>query len=449
MLDCAIVGAGLAGLVAARDLRNRGLSVVVLEARERVGGRIENGILSDGQYVELGGQWIGAGHDAIFELAGRFGLETIGIPARGNLLVRVHGRALEVPSTDDAEELTPFEVSDLSQGLLRLRRLARRLADDLAWVAANEAWLQQDLRRWVRTNLRTSGAQARFSEVYAAAYGAMAPGATLLEGLHQINSGPNLESMLANNGGLNQQRVAGGMMALCQAIADDLGDVIRLGEQVVKVTHHDSAVVTLASGEKVEARAVISTLPPRLSVKLEHEPPLQQWRLDAAEKVAAGNVIKAYLVYPTPFWREHGLSGQSSADEGAVRVTFDTTLAASQRGLLMGFFEGAEADSLAQQSVEARKKAFIDSAVRSFGEQAANPVEYVERDWTAETFTGGCHGAHFAPGIWTSSGPVLAAPDGCLFWAGAEYSAKFNGYMEGAVRSAEEVAAAVARRIAA
>ena len=444
MLDCAIIGAGLAGLVAARDLRNRGLGVVVLEARDRVGGRVENGVLADGQYVELGGQWIGAGHDAIFELIERYGLRTIGIPARGNLVVRIHGRLLEVPSAADGAELTPFEVADLSQGLLRLRRLAHRLADDPAWVAANGAWLRQDLRRWVRTNLRTGGAQARFGEVYEAAFGPMIPKATLEEGLRQINSGPSLETMIANNGGLNQQCIEGGMTALCEALANDLGEVVRLGNPVTKVTHGDTAVVTLASGETIEARTVVSTLPPRLAVALEYDPPLPQWRRDVAEKVAPGNVIKAYLVYETPFWRERGLSGQSSSDEGAVRVTFDTTPADSTRGLLMGFFEGNEADSLAHRSLETRRRAFVESAVRAFGEEAAEPSEYVERNWSAEQYTRGCHGAHFAPGIWTSSGPVLAASEGCLYWAGAEYSTKFNGYMEGAVRSGEEVAATIA-----
>ncbi len=444
MLDCAIIGAGLAGLVAARDLRNRGLGVVVLEARDRVGGRVENGVLADGQYVELGGQWIGAGHDAIFELIERYGLRTIGTPARGNLVVRVHGRLLEVPSAEDGAELTPFEVADLSQGLLRLRRLAHRLADDPAWVTANGAWLRQDLRRWVRTNLRTGGAQARFGGVYEAAFGPMIPHATLEEGLRQINSGPSLETMIANNGGLNQQRVDGGMMALCEALADDLGEVVRLGSPVTKVTHEDTAVVTLESGETIEARTVVSTLPPRLAVALEYDPPLPQWRRDVAEKVAPGNVIKAYLVYETPFWRERGLSGQSSSDEGAVRVTFDTTPADSVRGLLMGFFEGTEADSLAHRSLETRRRAFVESAVRAFGAEATEPLDYLERDWSAEQYTRGCHGAHFAPGIWTSNGPILAAPDGCLYWAGAEYSTRFNGYMEGAVRSGEEVAATVA-----
>lgn len=449
MLDCAIIGAGLAGLVAAQYLVDRGLKVVVLEGRDRVGGRVENRALSDGGYVELGGQWIGPGFDALTEIIDDLGLTTVGLPAKGNLVVRLRGQALEVPSSDEAPTLTPFEVSDLGQGLLRLRRLAERLRDDPAWRKSNGAWLGQDLRRWVSTNLRTQGAQRRFAEVYAAAFGPMPKGATLLEGLHQVNSGPDLESMLASNGGLHQKRVDGGMATVATALAERLGDVVRLNAEAVKVAYSDrSATVTLADGEEIEAKQVISTLPPRLALAMEYDPPLPAWRKEAADKVAPGNVIKAFLIYDHPFWRDRGFSGQSSADEGAVRVTFDTTADKSNRGHLMGFFEGADADSLSRRSVTLRERAFVDSVVRTFGQTAAKPVAYIERNWSSEKFTGGCHGAHFSPGVWTTNGPILAEPEGVLHWAGAEYSTRFNGYMEGAVRSGREVAAAVARDLA-
>lgn len=449
MFDCAIIGAGLAGLVAAKHLVDRGLRVVVLEGRNRVGGRVENRVLNDGSYVELGGQWIGPGYDSLQEIIDELGFKTIGLPAAGNLVVRLRGKSLEVPSSEDLPALTPFEVADLGQGLLRLRRLSQRLRDDPAWHKANEAWLHQDLRRWVTSNLRTQGAQRRFGEVYAAAFGPMEKDATLLEGLLQVNSGIDLETMLASNGGLHQQRVDGGVAAVTDAMAAQLGDVVRLHSEVVKVDHdEDSARLTLADGEVIEARRVISTLPPRLAVALEHNPPLPQWRAEAADKVAPGNVIKAFLVYDHPFWRGKGLSGQSSADEGAVRVTFDTTADTTNHGHLMGFFEGAGADTLSKRSVSLRERAFIDAVVRSFGPEGANPIAYVERDWGAERFTGGCHGAHFAPGVWTSNGPLLAQSEGVLHWAGSEYANRFNGYMEGAVRSGREAAAAVARALA-
>lgn len=449
MFDCAIIGAGLAGLTAARDLVRRGLDVVVVEARDRVGGRVENGILADGQYVELGGQWIGSGHDSVAELVEHYGLRTIGNPSTGHLMVRLRGKTKPLPSPEETSELTPFEVADLGSGLVRLRRLGQRLRDDEAWAKANHVWLGQDLSRWVKTNLRTVGAQKRFKKVYQTAFGQLEEGTTLQEGLMEVNSGPNLEGLLASNGGLNQLRVEGGVFALAQAMADELGSRIRLGSPVVKVEHGpDSGVLVLADGERVEARHIISTLPPKLAVKLEHEPPLAPWRAETADKVAGGNVIKAYLVYEQPFWREGGLSGQSSADEGPVRVTFDTTTGENQRGLLMGFFEGADADSLSRRSITLRKRAFVDSVVRTFGDIAANPVDYVERDWSSEAFTGGCHGAHFAPGVWTSNGPALSESDGVLHWAGAEYSGRFNGYMEGAVRSGLDAAAVVALHLA-
>lgn len=449
MFDCVVIGAGIAGLAAANELVRRGLDVVVLEARNRIGGRIENGELSDGEMVELGGQWIGPGHDSMYELAERYGLALVGLPSKGEFTVRLQGRTLHVPSREEAPAMTPFEVADLGQGVLRFRRLADRWSTDEVWAQGNATWLQQDLRRWITTNVRTPGGQKYFVEVYEAAFGPMPKNATLEMGLRQAISGVDLEGLVAVNGGLHQNRVTGGMFAICQGMAADLGDRVRLGVPVVNIERtSDSAKLTLSSGEVVEARRVISSLPPRLAVKLPTEPPLESWRVEVAEKVPPGNVIKAFLVYDEPWWREQGLTGQMGSDEGSVRVTFDTSREGYSRGTLMGFFEGADADSLSRRSVTLRERAFTDSVVRAFGEVAAQPSEYIERDWSTEEFTGGCHGAHFAPGIWTANGPQLATADGVIHFAGAEYSTKFNGYMEGAVRSGREVAAAVARELA-
>ncbi len=446
MFDCAIIGAGLAGLVAAQDLAARGLRVVVLEARERVGGRAENVALPDGTYLEMGGQWIAPGFDALLELVQRYGLSTIDIPSEtGSFVVRIRGEARELEATDGDSELNPFEVADLGQGLLRLRRLARRLADDQVWASANDTWLGQGLVRWTQTNLRTKNAQRRFQEVFRATFPTVDEATSLRTALELIGDGPDLESLVATNGRLQQLRIKGGVQELAQRMADDLGQAVRLGARVVKVVHDDSgATCVLADGEEIRARQVISTLPPRLAMGLEHEPPLPAWRAAEADKVNPGNVIKCYLLFETPFWRDRGLSGQSSADEGAVRVTFDTTIEGASQGHLMGFFNGTEAASLAERTPQVRERAFLEAVRKSFGDDVPKPVGYVERDWAAEEFTRGCHGAHFAPGIWTALGPTLAQQHGVLHWAGSEYSSRFNGYLEGAVRSGLAAAAAVA-----
>ena len=450
MFDAASIGAGLAGLEAARDLSARGLRVVVLEARDRVGGRVENITLPDGSYLEMGGQWIGAGFDAMRELIDHFGLETVGIPQPdGKFIVRARGKAHHVPTDGHTTVLNPFEVADLGQGLLRLRRLSRRLRDDGAWVQANEVWLGQTLQRWAAANIRTETSRTRLSEVFASAFEVDAATTSLSDALGLILEGPDLESMLAVNGQLQQLRLVGGMQGLAGRMAEELGDAVRLGAEVVAVRHNASgATVVLADGEEIGARFVISTLPPRLATSLKHEPALPAWRAEAADKINPGNVIKAYLLFDEPFWRSAGLSGQSSADAGPVRVTFDTTPASASQGHLMGFFTGSEAASLAERTPQMRERAFLESVRASFGDDVPQPCGYVERDWAAEHFTQGCHGAHFAPGIWSAVGPGLAKPEDVLYWAGAEYSTRFNGYMEGALRSGQAAAAAVASRCA-
>ena len=158
----------------------------------------------------------------------------------------------------------------------------------------------------------------------------------------------------------------------------------------------------------------------------------------------AGSVIKAYAIYPEPFWRKAGLNGQAVSDTGPVKVTFDNSPPSGRPGVLMGFVEGKEARMWARRSQAERREAVIGCLIRYFGDAAGRPEHYVERDWMAEEFTRGCYGAHFAPGVWTSYGEAWREPAGRVHWAGAECAPRWNGYMEGAVRSGEATAEAVA-----
>jgi monoamine oxidase len=190
-------------------------------------------------------------------------------------------------------------------------------------------------------------------------------------------------------------------------------------------------------------------LPPALAGRLEYDPPLPSWRDQLTQRTPAGSVIKAYAIYPEPFWRQDGLNGQAASDTGPVKVTFDNSPPSGTPGVLMGFLEGKEARIWARRSQAERQEAVTGCFVRYFGPQAARPRQYVERDWMAEEFTRGCYGAHFGPGTWTSYGQAWRAPAGRIHWAGAECAPQWNGYMEGAVRSGEAAADTVAADTAA
>ena len=232
---------------------------------------------------------------------------------------------------------------------------------------------------------------------------------------------------------------------MSERLSESAGVQVRLGEPVVAIGHGGAAgvVVTTTAGVEYGASRVIVTLPPSLAGRIAYDPPLPGSRDQLTQRVPAGSVIKMHLAYATPFWREHGLNGQAVSDVGPVTVTFDNTPATASNGVLLGFLEAGHAREWSRRRPEERKAAFVECARRYFGREARDPIGYLERDWTAEPYTRGCYGAHFAPGVWTSYGRDLAEPIGPIHWAGSECSPHWNGYMEGAVRSGESAARAV------
>lgn len=445
MFDCVVIGAGIAGLAAAADLVARGKDVVVLEARDRVGGRVAS-TDHNGQLIEIGGQWVSPGNDQMHELIEQAGLGLVA-PQAGALLIRSQGNVFHsAPAPDRAHALTPFEMADLGQGVLRFRRLAERVQSDPTWAAANTAWLGQPLSRWVKANLRTPAAQQDFTAVLTSVSDDVHD-ASLGDALTTTINGTDLESLFAVSGGLKLRRIAGGMHQVTDSLAAKVEGRIKLGEVVTSIDHTpDSVTVHTGSGEQYRARRALVAVPPWLALRLDYNPPLPAWREEVEQRNTAGAVIKAFVIYPTPWWREHGFGGQMSADEGAVRVTFDISDPGGP-GVIMGFFEGVEGAAMTKRSITIRERAFIDSLAAVFGEEARQPHEYVDYDWAADKFTRGAHTPHFAPGAWSVNGQLLAEPAGAIHFAGAEYVGKFNGYLEGAVRSGRDEARAIAREL--
>jgi monoamine oxidase len=447
-VDVIVVGAGLAGLGAARRLVAEGLDVVVLEARERVGGRTEHGRVDDDTVVELGGQWVGPGQDRMYALIDELGLETFPTHDSGAVVVEFEGRQRRMDPEAGVPPLGPLGIADLAQGMARFERLARRVPPEAPWRAPGARALDsRTLESWIRTNLHTRPARTFFRVAVEAVFATEASTLSLLHALFYAHSGRSWETLLATTGGAQQDRLVGGSAGIAEAMAAQLADRVQLGRPVRRVEERaDGVRVTDRGGDTWSARRVVVALPPTLAGRLEYDPPLPALRDQLTQRVPAGSVIKLFAVYDEPFWRSDGLSGQAVADRGPIKLTFDNSPPGGRPGILLGFAEAGDARRLHALTPERRREATLAVFARHFGPRARAPGQFLERDWMAEEFTRGCYGGHLAPGVWTAYGEQLRRPCGRVHWAGTETAERWNGYMDGAVasgqRAAEEVLAA-------
>ncbi len=445
--EVVVIGAGLSGLAAARQFTSQGVDAIVLEARDRVGGRTEGGKTAAGTPVELGGQWVGPTQNRMYELIAELGLETFPSYNDGETVIVLGGKTSRMAATRGAvPKLNPFVLADLFQGLTRFSRLAAKIPLDEPWKAPNARKLDgQTFDTWVTRNLRTGQGRKYFRIACEAVFSAESTDMSMLHALFYAHSGTDLETLLAVDRGAQQDRIVGGSVLVSERMATGLGDRVGLNQPVRRIDHDDQGVkVTTRAGETVSAQRAIVTLPPTLAGRIEYGPALPSWRDQLTQRLPAGSVIKLYAIYDEPFWRADGLNGQAASEQGPVKVTFDNTPPAGNPGVLVGFMEANDGREWARRTITERRQATIDCMVRYFGPKAAHPIEYLERDWMAEEFSRGCYGAHFTPGVWTAYGPALTEPIGPIHWAGAECSPVWNGYMEGAVRSGERTAADVA-----
>jgi monoamine oxidase len=445
--DVVVVGAGFAGLAAARELVARGSSVVVLEARERVGGRVLNHDIGDGKVVEVGGQWIGPTQDRLAALARELAVETFPTYAHGDNVIEYRGSLRRYRGA--IPRINPLVLVDIEQAQRRLNRLARRVPLEAPWEAPNAARLDgQTAATWMRRNMATGPGRMLLELGVEAVWAAQPEDMSLLHVLFYIHSAGSLERLFDTEGGAQQDRFAGGSQLLPVRMAAELGaERVVLGAPVRRIDHGTEGVTVLAEGGVARGRRAILALPPTLAGRVAYDPPLSGFRDQLTQRMPLGTVAKCMALYDEPFWRSEGLSGQATSDTGPVKLTFDNSPPDGTPGVLLGFLEGRYARELGRVPAEERRAAVLDCFARLFGPRAAKPADYVERLWANEEFSRGCYGCHLPTGAWTNYGPALRAPIGPLHWAGAEYATVWNGYMDGAVRSGESTAREVLDRL--
>jgi monoamine oxidase len=455
--DVVVVGAGFAGLTAALKLVDAGRSVIVVEARNRVGGRALNHPIGGGEVSERGATFVGPTQNHILALAKRFGVDKFPTFNDGdNVYVNSLGQRSTYSDTGPLGTAPPDPVilPELTAAVAQLDQMSTEVPVAAPWESSQaEDWDQQTLETWIRDNSTTQQFRDLVPVATRPIFGAEPRDLSLLFVLFYIAASGNeqnpgtFERNFNTRDGAQMWRFVGGAQLLALKIARKLGGRIVLGSPVERIVHGNAGVTVHCQGLEAHGKLAIVAIPPTLAGRIEYHPTLPAARDQLTQRLPQGTLIKVTAVYERPFWRDAGLNGTAVSYDGPANVTFDDSPQNGSAGVIFGFVGGDEARGFMGRSTADRRAAVLANFTTYFGAQAAHPRSYFETNWTREEWTRGCPVAIAGPGTLLAYGPALRRPVGRIHWAGTETSTYWNGYMDGAVRSAKRAASEVLNRL--
>ncbi|CAB3752948.1 hypothetical protein GQ57_20405 [Burkholderia sp. MSh2] len=445
-VDVCIIGAGLAGLRAAQLLGERGHSVCLLEARDRVGGRTHGGTLC-GKPVDLGGQWLGAGQTRAVALCRELDLELYEQYVEGRRVLDIGGKVRSY--TGSIPPMSIMGLLDADRAMRRVNRNAKTIDPQAPWKAADAArWDRMTLDQWMEQSMFTRSGRSLMKIMTRALCTSEPHEVSFLGLLNFVAAGGTIQTLVEMRGdGAQRFKVHGGAFQLAERLADALlPGVLKLNAPVHAVEQSETGVTIRHAQGDVRASRLIVAIPPLLAARIDFTTPLPAMRMQLHARMPMGSVIKALIAYERPFWRERGWSGEAVSDVAPFGPVADATPPGSEQGFLVGFFAAGAGREHAPATSDERRQVAVRTLQRFFGPAALSPVGYVDKDWISDPWSQGGYVGVMAPGTLTAQGPALREPCGRIHWAGTESATRWAGYMEGAIESGERAVTEVVER---